>query len=31
MPAGIQIEYKGIIRMYDKIPGYEYFIGEKLL
>lgn len=31
MPAGIQIEYKGIIRMYDKIPGYEYFIGEKTI
>ena len=29
MPAGIQIDYHGIIRMYDKIPGYEYFIGEK--
>jgi len=31
MPAGIQIEYSGIIRMYDKIPGYEYAIGEKTI
>ena len=28
MPAGIQIEYRGLIRMYEKLPGYEYFVGK---
>ena len=31
MPAGIQIEYKGKVRVWGKAQGYEYHVGKKTI
>lgn len=31
MPAGVQIEYEGTLRLKDKIQGMEYFVGNKTI